>query len=94
MQAQQYESMLFNYETCNKTDFRYGEIKPPTKTVYKPKPKRDKRKPVVLKDIHTLSEWKTNVPFDLLIPLKDVVRTNPHHIQKPYVSNYFTTKQK
>lgn len=84
---ERYEGMLFNYETSNRTDYRDGEIKPIVKTVYQHKPSCYRIRPPPLKDIHTLSEWKTpNVPFDLLLKPKDIVRTNPWKVQQPYVS--------
>ncbi|CAH0726300.1 unnamed protein product, partial [Brenthis ino] len=80
-----YERMLFNYETSNRTEYRDGEIRPIVKTVYQQKPSCYRIRPPALKDIHTLSEWKTpNVPFDLLLKPKDVVRTNPWKVQQRY----------
>lgn len=83
-----YEQMLFDYETSNRTDYHDGEILPIVKTVARKKPARPTNlKPPPLKDLHTLSVWKTpNVPFDLLIRAKDITRTNPWKVQQRYVS--------
>ncbi|XP_059061814.1 uncharacterized protein LOC131854697 isoform X1 [Achroia grisella] len=81
----QLQTMLFNYETTMRTDFRYGEITPLTTTKYKEKPSCVRIRPKPLKDIHTLVDWKVpNVPFELMTGRKEVVRTNPREKQVPY----------
>ncbi|KAM3962812.1 uncharacterized protein ACR2FA_003196 [Aphomia sociella] len=83
--VKQIESMLFNYETTVRTDFRDGDITPLIKTEYKEKPICLRVRPRPLKDIHTLVDWRVpNVPFDLMLRPKDIVRTNPREVQKPY----------
>ncbi|XP_059061815.1 uncharacterized protein LOC131854697 isoform X2 [Achroia grisella] len=80
----QLQTMLFNYETTMRTDFRYGEITPLTTTKYKEKPSCVRIRPKPLKDIHTLVDWKVpNVPFELMTGRKEVVRTNPREKQVP-----------
>ncbi|XP_073967702.1 uncharacterized protein [Choristoneura fumiferana] len=77
------ESMLFNYESANKTDYRGGEITAPIKTVFKEKQGCLRIRPPPLKDIHTLSDWKeANIPFDLVVKKKDIIRTDPTAVQK------------
>lgn len=81
-----YENMLFNYETSNKTDYRDGEIRPMVKTVYKEKTNCLRIRPPPLKYIHTLTEWKkTNIPSDLFVRPKEIIRTSPHDIQQYFV---------
>ncbi|CAH2105021.1 unnamed protein product [Euphydryas editha] len=76
------ESMLFNYETTYKTDFRFGEIDEYPKTVYVPKPSIRERGKPAYRNLHTLIEWKGDMPpFSLLHRPKDVVRTNPNNVQ-------------
>lgn len=85
-----YESMLFNYETTGRTDFRDGRIRPIIRTEYKPKSTCLRVRPPPLKDIEALTDWyDPNVPFDLLHKPKEIVQTNPWEVQKPYVSTYF-----
>ncbi|XP_063839148.1 uncharacterized protein LOC135088187 [Ostrinia nubilalis] len=80
-----YESMLFNYETTGRTDFRDGRIKPIITTEYKPKSTCLRVRPPPLKDIHALTDWRVpNVPFNLMHKPKDVVRTNPRVVQEPF----------
>ncbi|VVC93186.1 unnamed protein product [Leptidea sinapis] len=80
-----YESLLFQYETTNKTDFRYGAIKEYPKTVYKPRASHSVRGRPLYKHIHTMAEWKGARPsFDLMITPKEIVRTNPKVVQKPF----------
>ncbi|KAL0848873.1 hypothetical protein ABMA28_013280 [Loxostege sticticalis] len=80
-----YESMLFNYETTGRTDFRDGRIRPIIKTEYKPKSTCLRVRPPPLKDIEALTDWyDPNVPFDLLHKPKEIVQTNPWEVQKPY----------
>lgn len=82
-----FESMLFNHETSNRTDYRDGEIKPIITTQYKGKGTCLRIMPPPLKDIGALTDWHVpNVPFDLFGKRKDILRTNPNEIQKPYVS--------
>ncbi|CAG9567514.1 unnamed protein product [Danaus chrysippus] len=78
------ENMLFNYGTSNRIDFRDGEIDiNPYRTVYIPKPRCLRVRPPPLKDIHTLSYWKNpHIPTELLVKPKEIVRTNPRHIQQ------------
>lgn len=81
------ESMLFNYETIYKTSYKSHEIRAPIFTLYnkKSEPKIRERKP--LKDVHTLSDWKTEaIPFNLLHRPKSITRTNPTKIQEKCVS--------
>ena len=81
------ESMLFNYQTTNRTDYRNGQILPPTFTTYKEKPKRGRQRPEELKDQHTLSKWRNkSVPFSLMHAPKPIVRTNPTKVQEFFVS--------
>ncbi|XP_028165670.1 uncharacterized protein LOC114356614 [Ostrinia furnacalis] len=87
-----YESMLFNYETTGRTDFRDGRIKPIITTEYKPKSTCLRVRPPPLKDIHALTDWRVpNVPFNLMHKPKDVVRTNPRVVQEPYVKTPLDT---
>ncbi|CAH2105020.1 unnamed protein product [Euphydryas editha] len=80
-----YENMLFNNETSYRTDYRVCEIGPTIKTVYKEKPNCLRIRPPPLKDIHTLTEWKkSHIPIDLFLRPKEIVRTNPHHIQQSF----------
>lgn len=84
-----FESMLFNYESTVRTDFRDGEIKPIITTQYQGKGTCIRIRPPPLKDIHALTDWHVpNVPFDLFGKPKDIVGTNPNDVQKPYVSGY------
>lgn len=86
------ESMLFNYETTNRTDFRYGEIKEPIFTEYQKKPGCLRIRPPPLKDVHTLSDWKAAaIPFDLLHKPRPIVGTDPRNVQQPYVSLFDLT---
>ncbi|KAJ8726095.1 hypothetical protein PYW07_000793 [Mythimna separata] len=79
------EKMLFNYQTTNRTDFRDGEIVPPTFTKYKEKPRCLRKRPPPLKDHHTVSAWRTTgVPFSLMHSPKPITRTDPTKVQKPY----------
>ncbi|XP_031763815.2 uncharacterized protein LOC113517060 [Galleria mellonella] len=81
----QIESMLFNYETTSRTDFRDGEITPAVKTEYKKKPTCLTIRTKPLKYVHTLVDWKVpNVPFGLMTKPKDIVRTNPREVQVSY----------
>ncbi|KAJ8729684.1 hypothetical protein PYW08_001265 [Mythimna loreyi] len=78
------ETMLFNYQTTNRTDFRDGEILPPTFTTYKEKPGCLRIRPPPLKDHHTLSAWRTKgVPFSLMHVKKPITRTDPTKVQQP-----------
>lgn len=81
------ESMLFDYETTNRTDFRTGPIKPPVFTVYKEKSQCLRLRPPPLKDIHTMCTWKAGgIPFNLLHKPRPHIDTDPTKVQKPYVS--------
>ncbi|XP_072936565.1 uncharacterized protein [Epargyreus clarus] len=80
-----YDLMLFNYETTMKTDFRDGAIMDIKKTLYKEKPKCLRIRPPPLKDIHTMTDWKTPyLPIDFLLKPKEVVRTDPRKVQVRY----------
>ncbi|XP_030037634.1 uncharacterized protein LOC115453129 isoform X1 [Manduca sexta] len=84
-QKERFEPMLFNYETTNRTDLKDGEIKPIIRTKYKSKPVCVGIRPPPLKYIHTFTNWKKpSVPIDLYLKPKEIVRTNPHHIQEKY----------
>lgn len=80
-----YDSMLFNYETSNRTDFQ-NEVKdcyPPT--VYQKKVSRPRPSYKPLKDPHTLTEYKRyNLPTELFANRNQIVRTNPHRAQEVY----------
>ncbi|XP_041973296.1 uncharacterized protein LOC121728992 [Aricia agestis] len=85
----EFDTLLFNYETTHRTDYRIREFQLPQclqidKTA--PTPCVKTRTPSdALKDIHTLSDWKREcVPFDLFIHRKEILRTNPTHMQKAY----------
>ncbi|XP_045459253.1 uncharacterized protein LOC123669706 [Melitaea cinxia] len=79
------ESILFNYETTYNTDFRFGEIREYPKTVYVPKPSVGDRGKPAYRNVHTLTEWKGDLPpFSLLHRPKDVVRTNPNNVQQHF----------
>ncbi|XP_047545213.1 uncharacterized protein LOC125077336 [Vanessa atalanta] len=80
------ESMLFNYETTYRSDFRFGEIREYPKTTYIPKSTHKKRGEPPYRNIHTLNEWRANIipPFNLLHVPKDIVRTNPNNVPQPF----------
>lgn len=81
------EEMLFDYETTYRTDYRGGEVKPPIFTVYKEKPTCLRIRPPPLKDVHTLSAWKTAaIPFNLVHKPVPINGTDPRKVQEPYVS--------
>ncbi|XP_047987034.1 uncharacterized protein LOC125226900 [Leguminivora glycinivorella] len=84
IQIRRYESMLFNYGTVQRTDYRENEIKAPVPTLYREKPPKRRAEFKGIKDTQTMSE-RLPIPFDLFIKPKDVVKTNPRIPQKPFV---------
>ncbi|XP_061708150.1 uncharacterized protein LOC133518462 [Cydia pomonella] len=84
IQTRRYESMLFNYGTVQRTDFRENEIKPPVPTLYKEKQPKPRAEFNGLKDTHTMTE-RLPIPFDLFIRPKDILRTNPRIVQKTFL---------
>ncbi|XP_049872061.1 uncharacterized protein LOC126370953 [Pectinophora gossypiella] len=79
-----FESMLFNYETTGRTDFRDGEITTPVKTLYKPKPKRIRGDYDMVKYIQSVTQWRQRPPFSLFIKPRGIVQTNPRNVQQKY----------
>ncbi|XP_013200381.1 uncharacterized protein LOC106142967 [Amyelois transitella] len=79
------ESMLFSYETTNRTDYRPYELRASEVTRYVEKPKK-KRPPYVksVKGIQTMTPWQCDVPFYLLHKPKEIIRTNPYEIQRRF----------
>ncbi|XP_045765343.1 uncharacterized protein LOC123867378 [Maniola jurtina] len=79
------ESMLFHYETTYQADYRHGEIREYPKTVFKPKPVKERTLAYRnVNNLHTMTEWKGDVPsFSLTHAPKEIVRTNPHVVMKP-----------
>lgn len=86
MSDKRIESMLFDYGTTNRTDYRNGEIRPQSITVYNEKPRRAPPKLRPLKDVHTLSDWKAEaISFSLLHRPKQILGTDPRIVQQPCV---------
>ncbi|CAH0726301.1 unnamed protein product, partial [Brenthis ino] len=84
-ETQRIESMLYDYETTYRTDYRFGEIREYPKTIYKEKLSRYKRGEPEYKNIHTLAKWQGKMPpFSLLHKPKDILRTNPNNVQPYY----------
>ncbi|KAI8427468.1 hypothetical protein MSG28_002001 [Choristoneura fumiferana] len=84
--AKRLEPILFDYHTTQRTDYRDGDISAPIRTVFKEKLGRERPKHIPLKNIHTLVDWAVpNVPFNLFFKPKDVVRTNPYHVQETFL---------
>ncbi|XP_004929174.1 uncharacterized protein LOC101737450 isoform X1 [Bombyx mori] len=84
MSDKRIESMLFDYGTTNRTDYRNGEIRPQSITVYNEKPRRAPPKLRPLKDVHTLSDWKAEaISFSLLHRPKQILGTDPRIVQQP-----------
>ncbi|KAF9411063.1 hypothetical protein HW555_010046 [Spodoptera exigua] len=80
------EDMLFDYQTTYKTDYRHGQIRAPVFTKYEEKPKCLSIRPPPLKDVHTLTPWKTApVPFSLWHKPHPILRKDPNKVQEPYV---------
>ncbi|CAK1603531.1 unnamed protein product [Parnassius mnemosyne] len=84
-QKQHIQSMIFDYATTTNTDFRKHHIRPTVKSNYKDKNLSRKKRKSPVKYVHTMTDWKNvSMPFDLWIEQKQIVRTNPHHVQEPY----------
>nr|XP_021187188.2 uncharacterized protein LOC110374000 [Helicoverpa armigera] len=89
------ETMLFNYQTTYKTDYRRGEIIPHVPTVYKEKPTCLRMRPPPLKDVHTLTAWRKNaIPFSLMHHPKPIIRTDPNKVPESFVAPIDTEKEK
>ncbi|KPJ13220.1 hypothetical protein RR48_06718 [Papilio machaon] len=79
------DSMINNYRTTMTNDYRDNAIEPVIKTVYQEKKPFIREKWKYVKYIHTMRDWDgERAPFDFTIPRKDIIRTNPHHIQPVY----------
>ncbi|XP_035445810.2 uncharacterized protein LOC118273120 [Spodoptera frugiperda] len=80
------EGMLFDFQTTYKTDYRRGQIRTPVLTKYEEKPRCLQVRPPPLKDIHTLTAWKsTPVPFSLFHKPHPILHKDPNKVQEPYV---------
>ncbi|XP_063617926.1 uncharacterized protein LOC134790872 [Cydia splendana] len=84
IQTRRYESMLFNYGTVQRTDYRENEIKPPVPTVYKEKVPKPRPEFKGIKDLQTMSE-RLPIPFDLFIKPKEILRSDPRIVQKTFL---------
>lgn len=81
------ESMIFNFGTTNRTDYRTYNLKKSEPTLYKAKPKIEKQVPYIGKDNETMTEYKAkNIPFNLLWKPKPIIRTKPTDVPVKYVS--------
>lgn len=82
-----FESMLFDFGTTVRIDYRDGKILSPITIKPKEKPVCFRVRPPPLKGIHTLTQWKGEpLPFSFFIKPKEILRTNPRDIQQAYVS--------
>ncbi|XP_063359112.1 uncharacterized protein LOC134648520 [Cydia amplana] len=84
IQTRHYESMLFNYGTVQRTDYREHEIKPPVPTLFKEKPQKYKVECKGIKDTQTMCE-RLPIPFDLFIRPKEIIRSDPRVVQKTFL---------
>ncbi|CAK1549617.1 unnamed protein product [Leptosia nina] len=80
-----YDNMLFNYETTNRTDFQDPTLLDCPRTVYKGRGSRRKHPYKPLKDFNTVTDLKSrNLPTELYVKPKEIVKTDPHSIQEPH----------